>query len=648
MKFYLLIAALVAVFLITSCEDDDSVAPIEKSQIIISPETISINDKDTAFFYLSLQPESSYHWEITSKPAWLHLSDMEGSISDKIIKLKATVNPDMLQTGYYSGILSILTDGAGVCKAQIDVYVQQYPQPLFAPELIQFDGDESEKQILVLNKGKGALNGVLSVADKWINLSHYSVSLAPDKSQHIQVSIDKRNLDIGSIESKVTLYYNNYTDSLTLPITADIKEHKEILIQMDTLRFDFSDEMKSFTIQNVGNVDYQWVLENSNKELECNQESGTIAKGTASKINVTVDRSNLVSGYNHFNLVIKNTLGLAVKILPVRVKHYLESKWSLSGYVEDAEYSKSLDRLVLVTSQPNELRICDTEKQTMTSVQLSKKPSCISISPNGKFAAVGHDAGITYFDLENKSIIAFHAITADCFDIVMSDDKWAYASRTNGKNGLACINLETGEEYDSEGKNPDDGETIRLHPSGKYIYAANQDLHPSDMNKYEIVDGKAKYLYNSSYHGEYPMDGNFWYIDNGQRLITKGKIALRTSDLEKYDLKYGGYLEHDGTLISLDYSFHVDRICAVFETSKNYNEKNSNVISIFHAAYLTFSKDIKLPDFAVPDGNSSFTFYKSETKFCFFNSEGSKFIVIMQAEEGFPSKDRWAIYTNSF
>jgi hypothetical protein len=343
--------------------------------------------------------------------------------------------------------------------------------------------------------------------------------------------------------------------------------------------------------------------------------------------------------------LIKNSDGNTVKTIPVKVQHFKETKWLISGNVIDAEFSKSLNRLVIVTSEPNELRVCNTADNTMRTLALNKTPKCISISPDGKKAAVGYDGAMSYIDLNSVSEISYNTVAANAFDIVLTDNSWVYVTPWEDQwCNISCYNLQTGQETLSQGTLYE-RTNIKLHPSGKYLYTAENGLSPSDIEKYDIQNGTAKYLYDSPYHGDYPFSGNLWFMEDGTRLISRGKTVLKLSENKDSDLRYAGSINADGQIISLDHRASINKICAIMSQSYNYDPKPSNKISFFEATYLNFEKSITLPDFSVPDGKGGQKFFKSNAKYCFFNSDGSNYIVIMQAEEGMPTLDTWAIYS---
>lgn len=98
----------------------------------------------------------------------------------------------------------------------------------------------------------------------------------------------------------------------------------------------------------------------------------------------------------------------------------------------DADYSASLDRIVVVTSEPA-LRIIDPAASTATStaVRLDADPIAVSVSPDGTKAAVSHVDHFTLVDLTGAAVIRTYAPSITGFaydggDVLLYDADWAF------------------------------------------------------------------------------------------------------------------------------------------------------------------------------------------------------------------------------
>src|SRR5438552_56228 len=61
---------------------------------------------------------------------------------------------------------------------------------------------------------------------------------------------------------------------------------------------------------------------------------------------------------------------------------------TLPFHANDAEYSPDLNRIIVVGESPNKLYAVDPDSGATLSVDLAASPTCVSVSPDGKFAAV--------------------------------------------------------------------------------------------------------------------------------------------------------------------------------------------------------------------------------------------------------------------
>jgi hypothetical protein len=73
--------------------------------------------------------------------------------------------------------------------------------------------------------------------------------------------------------------------------------------------------------------------------------------------------------------------------------------------VVDAEYSLAQDRLVMVSQEPQALHIYDPNSGNETTISLSHAPLAVAVSPNGQFAAVGHDKFVSYLNLQQEIVL---------------------------------------------------------------------------------------------------------------------------------------------------------------------------------------------------------------------------------------------------
>lgn len=224
------------------------------------------------------------------------------------------------------------------------------------------------------------------------------------------------------------------------------------------------------------------------------------------------------------------------------------SRTSLPHNVIDAEYSNQLEALVMVASYPsNALYLYDMAGNQPQQVALSRAPTSVSISPDGTKAAIGHDAKISYIDLSSIGQVGAPApivldVGTDVFDIVLDGRGFAHAfPRRDQWVSVHSVSIATNIESLAS-VSMYAGTRARLHPSGDFIYMANNGLSPSDIAKLDVRTVPVLSLGDSPYHGQYGMCGNIWYSENGATIYTPCGNTFRATTTLGQDMTYTGRL----------------------------------------------------------------------------------------------------------
>lgn len=292
----------------------------------------------------------------------------------------------------------------------------------------------------------------------------------------------------------------------------------------------------------------------------------------------------------------------------------------LSYQVVDAEYSKTLDRLISVSANPAQLHIYNPISKTELSVKLPLIPSSVSVSPDGLFAAVGHNAKVSYVDLSKGTLIKSLPVTADVLDLVLANNGFIYAfPRVDQWVNIHSINITTKAESLNTGMFIRAGTLAKLHPNGNAIYGANNGLSPSDIEKYDISQGAAKYGYDSPYHGDYAMCGDLWISEEGAKIFTRCGNVFRSTDVKTSDMTYAGKLGNTNYVKHLSHSKKAGRVLVI--------PSDDTVIQLYNYNTLGLISNKPLPKFVVNAKP-----YPAHGRFVFYSSDASKIFVIAQAD----------------
>jgi|GEM_PF-957186 len=430
-------------------------------------------------------------------------------------------------------------------------------------------------------------------------------------------------------------------DQITCPGESNLTN--SVRFDPPSLVFNLLEDTRTFTIINDGEIDYTWTLGYMGAELSVSPNSGFLAAGESVLITVDIDRSNLETNIFEYTLNFESDSQLE-KTIAITVDNFKEEKLLLEGTVVDAGIDSNTDNIIAVYEQPNKLEIINPSTQDIISMDLVKRPTCVSISPDGLYASVGHDGGFSYIDLNTQELARYYNVTTEASDIIDAGSGWVYVMpRTSQWERLRCINLESGEESLSTGNSIRANTAMKLHPSGDYIYGADRGSSPSDFEKYDIRNGVAAYMYDSPYHGDFSFGGDIWIAEDGIRLFAASRNVFLSSENQDNDMTYNGMLDGEYSISTLDHSSETGKIAAVLYDGATWNGFPSNIVNFYEDEFLNLQAEKLIPPFLVPDGMGSGTIYQSQGHIGMFNQSGTLFYLFVQAEQGSGLLNDWAL-----
>jgi hypothetical protein len=306
--------------------------------------------------------------------------------------------------------------------------------------------------------------------------------------------------------------------------------------------------------------------------------------------------------------------------------------------VVDAEYSDALEVVVAVGANPSELRLLDPETTAAPSIALSLAPTAVSVSPDGLYAAVGHDAWVSYVNLSTKEVEQVLPVSTVAIDIVLTGDGWVHVFPLRDQwERVRSIELATGDESLHTGNSIRAGSLARLHPTQPAIYVADNGLSPSDIEKYDVAAGPATYAYDSPYHGDFAMCGNLWISQDGSRIYTRCGNTFRASPIQAEDMAYAGALPDVVLIETLDHTSASDLVAMVPGTDFR-GEGPDHELRFFDHEFLQFMGATDLPEYHTGDQS-----YPTHGRFVFFSSDGSSVYTLAQVDASAGLLNDWAL-----
>lgn len=184
------------------------------------------------------------------------------------------------------------------------------------------------------------------------------------------------------------------------------------------------------------------------------------------------------------------------------------------------------------------------------SFSFTQMPENLAITPDGSRLYVGlltrphspywwndeHEGYIASFDLDLQVKDRQFLIQADPYDLLATGNgqvvvssgsgQSTYVSVFNGVDG-ALLGTTLGVYH---------GTRLALYPDESIIYAADNGLSPSDIERIDLdITGQVTYRWDSVYHGDHRMSGNIWASPLGDVVITRGGDVFSVPGADRTD-----------------------------------------------------------------------------------------------------------------
>ncbi len=291
-----------------------------------------------------------------------------------------------------------------------------------------------------------------------------------------------------------------------------------------------------------------------------------------------------------------------------------------------ADYDKALDKIVMVSSSPNELHVYDPVTQADQIVPLNSIPLSVSVRPDGLFAAVGHSGSISIVDLQAQTVTKTIPVDMDNGGILLASNGYAYAfpTQVSSWGTINSVQISTGTLTGFQ--DTYDGNIPRLDPSGNYIYVGGYG-----SSKLNISNGPAV-LSSSSFS----LSGNIWLSEIGDRILTSSGNAFLTSSVSSLDFAPNGHLSGSNTVSWAANSQRLHQTAILSDIDSHTNTQ----LQLYGDEGLQLQSQVGLPGFS-----NAGTSYVSHGRYIFWNAAASKLFAVIQADTSSGLLSDYAIYT---
>lgn len=241
----------------------------------------------------------------------------------------------------------------------------------------------------------------------------------------------------------------------------------------------------------------------------------------------------------------------------------VQSRVTLPHDVRDAEYSRSLDRIVMAATYPdNALYVYDVATGTEESVALTRPPAAVSVSPDGLTAAVGHDGFVSIVNLAQVGQATAEeplllGVSAAVFDIALDNQSRVHFIPDIDEElraNIHTIDIATGTEQLSSPLDRVFGRTfLRFHQTANHLFVGDPLISPAEIGRWDITDQAAVYVNSASFDMVYVgACGDIWFNEAGSRLYSQCGHAFESDGPENMDLLQVGRFGLSGPGLGTD------------------------------------------------------------------------------------------------
>lgn len=301
--------------------------------------------------------------------------------------------------------------------------------------------------------------------------------------------------------------------------------------------------------------------------------------------------------------------------------------------VVDAELSRALDRIAIVSSDPPAIRLFDPERgQVTASVELPLAATSLSLAPDGLAAIVGHYGWVSKVGLEPLAVEATLPVSAMASDVAVGAAHAYVFPARDQTTTLRTLDLATGLETRTESIRA--AQRGRLAPDGLSLFnVPATNTTDEQLRRIDLVAGLP-----ISAPGVAVADGvghDIWFAEDGARLFGSTGRVFDLQNPQAASLPQLGRLEPAWQVRSLAHSAASGRIAVA--PLGNVQAQEAYVL-LHDAATYGSAGQRTLPRFMA--GGSP---VPTSGRFVFFSEDGAELYVIVEAISTQPVAPRFGL-----
>jgi hypothetical protein len=298
----------------------------------------------------------------------------------------------------------------------------------------------------------------------------------------------------------------------------------------------------------------------------------------------------------------------------------------------DAKYSSVLDRLILISANPNQLHIYNPSAFTEQTVALSAAPTNISLSPDGTRVAVASATTVFYIDLQTAQISKTFAGLSIANQQVIVGNGYIYAfpRNNNGSASVAAIlsiEISTG---NVTAANTDYASGGIFDPLTSAVYTTQDRFSPELLYHYNAKGAISKIgtPTMSSFSGTPFVCGPLSLSPDGSIIYSGCGTVFNASTNPAIDMSYAGSIpglvstDKSATIQAIDVSGVLRQLAAI-PVATTANPAADTVVNLFDTSTLNAFAQL---------ATTPFSGYAAHARWAFYNSASTVLYLITQAD----------------
>lgn len=171
------------------------------------------------------------------------------------------------------------------------------------------------------------------------------------------------------------------------------------------------------------------------------------------------------------------------------------------------------------------------------------------------------------------------------------------------------------------------GAQLRMHPVEDWVYTADRYLSPSDLKKFDVALFFGMRRGDSPYHGDYPISGDVWISEDGDRLLTAGGSTFHASAGRDTDMTYAGSVPTGVRVHCAGHSTETNEWAALVSDARDY-EATARRLAFYTGDFFNEVGVVDLTGVPVPDGIAA-----TSGSHVFQSEDGDTVVIVLRTDE---------------